>query len=132
MRDVIASVLLVVLLACAWACYVVVSSYGGVSRILEGTLFLGFPAAAAAGATALLSPLLASRLGWPRLPAYLLLGVLCGLVVGLTNVVALKSDLSLSAPLVAWQLARFALLGVALGALVLGVSRLMGRNARGA
>jgi hypothetical protein len=123
MRDVIASVAVALLLAWGWATYVVVTSHGGVFRVLEGAVFLGIPGAAAAGAIALLAPMLVGRMGWSRLPAYLFLGMLSGVLIGIANAAGLSNDQSLNIALVAQQLGVFALLGAALGALVIGVSR---------
>lgn len=132
MRDVVASVLFAFVLACAWASYVVITSFGGVIRVLEGTVFLGVPCAVAAGVIALLAPILASRLRWHPLPAYLLVGVFCGAVAGLMNAISLTNDMPVGPAVLAEQVVTFALMGIALGVLVFGVSRLMRSRAPGA
>jgi hypothetical protein len=132
MRDVVASVLLAFFLACAWASYVAVTSFGGAFRVLEGTVFFGVPCAVAASVTALLAPALASRLRWHPLPAYLLLGLLCGGAAGVMNAISLSSEMRIGPSAFAEQLAMFAMLGLALGVLVLGVSRLVRSRTPGA
>lgn len=119
-------------MVCAWASHVVATSYGGVFRVLEGTVFLGVPCAVAAGITALLSPALASRFRWHPFPAYVLVGLLCGTTAGLLNAVSLTSDRRIGPSAMAEQMATFAMAGLVLGVLVLGVSRLVRSRAPGA
>lgn len=122
MRETIASILVVLLLVCGWSTYVAATSHGGVSRMLEGIVFVGLPLAAAAGATSLIAAALGRRTRSLRLRVYVLVGVLPGALLGFANLAALSNDQSVGFSLVAEQLAFFGLLGAALGALVFWVS----------
>ena len=130
MKDVITSAATAGVLAVVWACLVALTTHASPLHILEGSLFLGVPAAACAAAIAAGSRLLVRRLAWSLPIACALSGLALGALVGTGCAASLRSDMTVTPAVWLQQISAFAALGLALGVIVLGILWTMRRRAQ--
>lgn len=131
MKEIIASAVAAGTLVVAWVCFVVLTTYGGLWRILEGSFFIGVPAAFGAAVIAACAQVLARRVGWPLAIACAFCGLAISTILG-AGFAASVDDWTVTSANRVELIARFAGLGVALGIFVFGVLWIMRSNARSA
>ncbi|MCQ4166360.1 hypothetical protein [Tahibacter harae] len=130
MRDCIASAAAAGGLAVVWACCIALRSHAGFLHILEGSLFLGAPAAFCAAAIAAGSRFLVRRLAWSLPLACALSGLALGALLGAGSAAGLRSDTTVTPAVWLQQISAFAGIGLALGVFVFGVLWTMHRRAQ--
>lgn len=130
MKDVVTSAAIAGALAVVWACFIALTSRADALHILEGSLFLGIPAAFCAAAIAAGSRFLVGRLAWPLPLACAVSGLAVGALAGAASAASLRSDMTVTPAVWLQQISVFAGLGFALGLLVFAVLWVLRRRAQ--